>query len=211
MKKNEKDFQKPAKAALLACLSKIPFIEVIDAQPSNDAIDQFFDITIKIRIADRIVNLIAELKNSGQPRLAREAVNQMLRYRNKIPDAYFIFIAPYISPRAAEICDSEGVGYLDLSGNCLLSFDNIFIQKSDYPNQFKEKRDLQSLYKPKAERILRVLLCNPGRKWKIKELAVESGVSLGQASNVKKILFDRELISGERGGFSLKDLSLIHI
>jgi len=174
-------------------------------QPVDDATDQLFDITTKIRLADRVVNLIAEVKVSGQPRLAREAVNQMLRYKDRIPDAYFIFIAPYISTRAAEICESEGIGYLDMSGNCLLSFDNVFIQKVDYPNQFKEKRKLKSLYKPKAERILRVLLCNPGKKWKIKNLAVESGVSLGQASNVKKILFDREFISGERGGFSLKD------
>ena len=206
MKKNEKNLGKPAKAALLSCLSKIPFLEIIDIQLIlEETIDQLFDITIKMRIEDRVLNLIAQVKSSGQPRLAREAVNQMLRYKDRLPDANFIFIAPYISPRAAEICESEGIGYLDLSGNCLLLFDNIFIQKENYPNQFKEKRDLRSLYTPKAERILRVLLCNPGKKWKIKELAVESGVSLGQASNVKKILFDRELISGERGGFSLKD------
>ena len=36
-------------------------------------------------------------------------------------------------------------------------------------------------------------------------MADESGVSLGQASNVKRVLFDRELISGERGGFGLKE------
>ena len=40
------------------------------------------------------------------------------------------------------------------------------------------KRDLKSQYAPKAERLLRVLLCNPGKKWKIKELALESAVSL---------------------------------
>jgi len=178
MKKYEKDLSESAKAALLSCLSKIPFIEATEVQQaSNDPINQFFDITIKLKLADRVVNLVAEVKGSGQPRLAREVVNQMLRYRDKIPDAYFIFIAPYISPRSVEICESEGVGYLDLSGNCLLSFNNIFIQKSDYPNRFKEKRGLTSLYKPKAERILRVLLCNPGKSWNIKELAFESGVT----------------------------------
>jgi len=201
-----KKIDKSAKAALLSCLSKIPFLEVIDIQHASDeTTDQSFDITTKIRLTDGVLSLIAEVKNSGQPRLAREAVNQMLRYKDNVPDAYFVFIAPYISPRAAEICESEGIGYLDLSGNCLLSFDKVFIQKTGCPNQFKEKRDLKSLYAPKAERILRVLLCNPGKKWNIKELAAESGVSLGQASNVKRMLFDRELISGKRGGFSLKD------
>jgi hypothetical protein len=206
MKKYENNIEKSAKAALLLCLSKIPFLKVIEVQEtSNEKIDQQFDIAVKIRLPDGVMNLIAEVKNSGQPRLAREAVNQMLRYKDNEPDSYFVFIAPYISSKAAEICESEGVGYLDLSGNCLLSFDKVFIQRTNYPNQFKEKRDLKSLYAPKAERILRVLLCNPGKKWKIKELAVESGVSLGQASNVKRILFDRELISGKRGGFFLKE------
>jgi hypothetical protein len=39
---------------------------------------------------------------------------------------------------------------------------------------------------------------------KVEELADESGVSLGQASNVKKILQDRELLSGKKGGLSLE-------
>jgi hypothetical protein len=203
MKKNENNIENSAKAAILTCLSKVPFLKVIDIQKEYCEKHAQADLAVKIELPSGIMQLIAEVKSSGQPRLAREAVNQMLRCKGKVSDAYFVFVAPYISPRAAEICQSEGIGYLDLSGNCLLSFDKIFIEKNDYPNQFKEKRDLKFLYAPKAERLLRVLLCNPGKKWKIKELAVESGVSLGQASNVKKVLFDRELISGERGGFSL--------
>jgi hypothetical protein len=39
---------------------------------------------------------------------------------------------------------------------------------------------------------------------KVKELADESGVNLGQASNVKKILQDQELLSGKRGELSLE-------
>jgi len=205
MKIDVKGLEKSAKTALLSCLSKVPFLKIVDIQKEYGDEDTIADLTVKIELPGGIIQLIAEVKSSGQPRLAREAVNQMLRYKNKVADAYFVFIAPYISPRAAEICQSEGIGYLDLSGNCLLSFDKIFIEKKGYPNQFKEKRDLKSLYAPKAERLLRVLLCNPGKKWKIKELAAESSVSLGQASNVKKVLFDCEFISGERGGFSLKE------
>ena len=205
MKISENDIKSAAEAALLSCLTKVPFLKVIDIQKENVEKDAIADLSVTIEFSGGVMQLIAEVKKSGQPRLAREAVNQLLRYKDKISDAYFVFIAPYISPKAADICLSEGIGYLDLSGNCLLSFDKIFIQKRDYPNQFKEKRDLKSLYAPKAERLLRVLLCNPGKKWKIKELADESGVSLGQASNVKGALLDRELISGERGGLYLKE------
>jgi hypothetical protein len=203
MKKYEKEIESSSKAALLSCLSKIPFLEVINAQEEYCEKDIQADLAVKVKIPDRTIQIIAEVKGSGQPRLAREAVNQLLRYKNKISDAYFIFIAPFISQQAAVICRSEGIGYIDLSGNCLLSFDKIFIQKEGYPNKYKEKRELKSLYSPKAERVLRALLCNPGKKWKIKELADESGVSLGQASNVKNILYDREFVSGKRGGVSL--------
>lgn len=206
MKKEETDIIIAAKNALLSCLSSVPFLKTIEIyEKSSDRIDRSFDFSAVLELAERTVTLFAEVKSSGQPRIARQAVNQMLRYRENFLDAYYVFIAPYISSKSAEICESEGVGYLDLSGNCQLSFDNVFIQKKDYPNQFIEKRDLKSLYAPKAERVLRTLLCNPGREWKIQELAAESAVSLGQASNVKKILVDRELVSGKRGGFRLID------
>ncbi len=211
MKQKETDIKISAKNALLSCLSSVPFLKAIEIhQEPNERIYQSFDIAAVLRLDERNVKLFAEVKSSGQPRIARQAVNQMLRYKEKFPDAYFVFIAPYISSKSAEICESEGVGHIDLSGNCLLSFDNIFIQKRDYPNQFIEKRDLKSLFAPKAERVLRALLCNPGREWKIKELADESEISLGQASNVKRILVDQELVAGQRGGFGLiKPLMLL--
>lgn len=206
MKLCEKNIEKSAWKALLECLSKISFLKVIQHHEASDEKDlPRFGIKAKITLKNKVFDLIAEIKSSGQPRFAREAVNQMLRYKDKFPNAYFVFIAPYITSKAAEICESEGVGYLDLSGNCLFAFKNIYIHKTDYPNRFKEKRDLKSLFTAKAERILRVLFCHPGKKWKIKELALESGVSLGQAFNVKKKLYDRELISGKRGGFRLRD------
>lgn len=204
VKKSEQRLGSAAKNTLLSCLSKIPFLTVIDAHPTPGDTDTQSTLTVTVQLPDGVKRMIAEIKGSGQPRLAREAVNQMLRLKAKSSDTYFLFIAPYISPKAAGICLSEDVGYLDLSGNCLLSFDKVFIHKKDYPNRFKEKRDLKSMYTPKAERILRVMLCNPKKAWKIKELAEAGGVSLGQAANVKKMLEDREFLSGKRGGFTLK-------
>ncbi|MBA4366242.1 MAG: hypothetical protein C0403_01205 [Desulfobacterium sp.] len=203
MKNNESIIKEKAKGALLECLGKIPFLKIKNIREDIFNTDIQADLDLAIELSDRNMRLICEIKNSGQPRLAREASNQILRYREKTVNAYFVFIAPYISSKAAAILKSDGIGYIDLSGNCLLSFDKIFIERKDFPNQFQEKRALRTLYSSKAERVLRVLLCNPGRKWKITELAEESDVSLGQASNVKKILYERELLSGERGSFGL--------
>jgi len=112
-------------------------------------------------------------------------------------------MAPYISPQAAEICVKEGFGFADLAGNCLLSFDQVFISKEGRKNPLARKRDLRSLYSPKAERVLRVLLSVPGQWWKVQSLADTAGVSLGQSFNVKKLLADREWIETRPKGFRL--------
>ncbi|MEN6348381.1 MAG: hypothetical protein ABFD08_03140, partial [Syntrophomonas sp.] len=59
-------------------------------------------------IPERLI--VCQLKNNGQPRLARSAVDQLLRCVQNIPQAYPVFAAPYISPRSAEICREQGVG-----------------------------------------------------------------------------------------------------
>ena len=104
MKKFENNIENSAKAALLSCLSKVPFLKVIDIQKEYCEKGPIADLSVIIELPGGVMQLIAEVKSSGQPRLAREAVNQMLRYKDKISDAYFVFIAPYISPRAADIC-----------------------------------------------------------------------------------------------------------
>ena len=122
--------------------------------------------------------------------------------------AYPIFIAPYISPVAAEICGEYKAGYLDFAGNCRLAFDSVFIQKAGFPNPTAASRDLRSLYSPKAERVLRVLLACGPRMWRTQALADAAQVSLGQVASVKKLLADREWIESGPTGFGLSGYAL---
>jgi len=146
---------------------------------------------------------MVEAKRAGEPRLAREAANQLARYREAQPDVYGVFFAPYVSPKAAEVCAEEGIGYLDLSGNCRLSFGEVYVEREGRPNKFGEKRDLRTLYSPKATRVIRVLLGDPSKTWKVVALAEEAGVSVGLASNVKKLLANREWTREGEPGFAL--------
>ena len=205
MKISGGELEKKAGEAIDSCLSRVRFlkIEEIKSQASKEAVRP--DFLVKLTLPKGEKYLVVEIKTSGQPRLAREAVNQILRYRDLFRDSYGVFLAPYISPKAGEICRQEGIGYIDLAGNCYLCFDAVYIEQEGRPNAFKEKRDLRSLYSPKAERVLRVLLNNPKEIWKMKELADEAQVSLGQISNVKKLLMDREWIQTETSGFVLSE------
>lgn len=209
MKMSEKKLERKAEEALRACLSKVPFLKIknIQRQPRRGDITPDMLVTLKLPDAEKII--VVELKSNGQPRLARAAVNQLLRHKDVFPGAYGVFMAPYISPQAAEICEKDGIGYVDLSSNCSLCFGQVYIEQKGKPNLFAEKRDLRSLYSPKAERVLRVLLNNPNHRWKVKELSDEAAVSLGQVSNIKKLLSDREWIHTNRDGFFLNAPDLL--
>ncbi len=203
MSMKEPEMERRAKDALLACLKEIPFVRVQEL-PDNER-EEEADFSFAVEAGRRRTKLVVEAKNIGQPRMVREAVNRLLRYRVTCPGVYAVVVAPYIAPQAAEICTKEGIGYLDLAGNCLLCFDQVFISKEGKRNPLTEKRYLRSLYSPRAERVLRVLLANPSKAWKIQPLAIESKVSVGQVFNVKKLLTDREWISTTDEGFSLSE------
>ena len=51
-------------------------------------------------------------------------------------------------------------------------------------------RPLRSLFAPRATRVVRVLLAEPGRAWRLEELAKAAAVSLGHSHNVVKRLED---------------------
>ncbi|MDG6027361.1 MAG: hypothetical protein E3K40_11760 [Candidatus Brocadia sp.] len=199
------EIEKKAEIALRKCLERVPFLKIESLQKEFSVDDFCADFLVTLVLFDSKQNLVVEVKNNGQPRVAREAVNTLLRYKNADPDFYGVFMAPYISLQAAEICSKDGIGYIDLAGNCRLSFGRVYIEQAGNPNPFREKRDLRSLYSPKAARILRVLLINPKRVWKTQGMAKEAEVSLGQVANVKKFLEDREWILVTAEGFSLRE------
>lgn len=205
VKISDKTLRKKAEQALFNCLERVPFLKIQNIEKEITKKESNPDFIVKLELPQGEQHLVIEIENNGQPRLARGAVNRLQRYCANLPDSYGVFIAPYISPKAAEICSKEHIGYVDLSGNCLLSFEPIYIEQTGKPNLFAQKRDLRSLYSPRAERVLRVLLNQPGTFWKVKDLVAEARVSLGQVSNVKKLLHDREWIHISSDGFGLSE------
>ena len=188
-----------ARDALMKCLQEVPFVQV-EVIKESKGLETEPDLLLRVKTRAGKSTVMVDVKTVGQPRVVREATNQLARFKEQLPDAYGVVMAPYISPRAAEICRQEGFGFADLAGNCVLAFDQVFISKEGKENPFARKRDLRSLYSPKAECVLRVLLSGPGRWWKAQSLAQEASVSLGQGFNVKKLLVDREWVQAGNTG-----------
>ncbi len=157
-------------------------------QESADAAigSQTADLLVRFRLGAREHVLVVEVCSLGQPRLIRAAVTRLAEVRRELPEAYPVATAVYIGPQSARILRSNNLGYLDLSGNCYLAFDSILIEKEGKRNIRPSTRPLRSLFAPRATRVVRVLLTEPGRPWRLEELARAAEVSLGHAHNVVK-------------------------
>lgn len=158
---------------------------------------QAADLLVKFRMGASEHALALEITSLGQPREIREAMTRLAEIRRELPDAYPVVVSPYISPQSAALLRRSSLGYLDLSGNCYLSFENVLIEKEGKPNLRPSTRPLKSLFAPRATRVVRVLLVDPEHIWRLEELAKTAEVSLGHAHNVVKRL--AELSWVERG------------
>jgi hypothetical protein len=187
------------------CLQGIPFIKAPPSLIRADGHGMEPLFRARVAFSDGDVWFLLLCSTIGHPKQARIAVNQLLRLRESYPDFYGIFVAPYVSPQAADVCSEAGIGHLDFGGNCRISFGRVHIEKKGNPNLFADRRDLRSLYSPKASRILRVLLSNPQKPWRIQALAYEATVSVGLVSKVKKLLADREWLGEDAAGIVLTD------
>ena len=189
---------------LFSDISSIQGWEILENLPVNANIARA-DAVVEVRFKDSSIRLLIEVKSLGHPRQARDAINQLQTISSQEIRSYPIFIAPYISPATAELCRESGIGYADFAGNCRLTFNGIHIFREGCSNPYISKRKLKSLYQPAASRVLRVLLINSKKAWKVVDLQRESNVSIGTVSNVRNALLDNEWIEEGVDGIQLRD------
>jgi Transcriptional regulator, AbiEi antitoxin, Type IV TA system len=192
-----------AVSALTSLLEEVPTIRVRKVSIDPDGPDHGIDILAKIDVANRRRSIVCEVKSSGQPRHVRLGLLQLHHYVAQQPDVVPIFIAPYLSAEARALCREQKVGFLDLEGNARLAFDGVFIERLVPTRPAAARRELKSVFKPKSARILRVLLRDPNRAWRVAELADAAQVSFGHVSNVRSILIDSEWAQLSEGGLVL--------
>lgn len=192
--------------ALRRVLEKIPILQVEGIEAKAVSGDWGPNLIARLLVNGRSHRLICEYKSNGQPRYARSALLELRNYvAHRAPEATPVFIAPYISPAVRQLCEEKGVGYLDLEGNTRIAFDGVFIERMVADKPAAERRKLKSLFRPKSAQVLRVMLREPGRAWRVTELSEISGVSLGHVSNVRAGLIDREWAHASDDGLVLSE------
>ncbi|WP_447918248.1 type IV toxin-antitoxin system AbiEi family antitoxin [Achromobacter aegrifaciens] len=179
--------------ALQSLLGEIPAIENLEVNLVPRKPGSEIDLAAQVTTFGNRHRLVAEVKPSGQPRHVRSALLSLRDYVERQSDHVTpILIAPYLSPQAQDLCREFGVAYLDFEGNARLAFATFFISRHIAKKPVVERRVLRSLFKPKSVQVLKVMLREPSRAWRVAELAKVADVSLGHVSNVRNSLLDRE-------------------
>src|SRR5438552_8129490 len=144
---------------------------------------QVADLLARFQLAGQDHTVVVEVTSLGQPRQIRASVTRLNEIRRELPGAYPVAGSVYIGPQSARILKSNNLGFVDLSGNCYLAFENVLIEKEGKRNVRPSTRPLRSLFAPRATRVVRVLLVDPGRAWRLEELGRAAEVSLGHSHN----------------------------
>ena len=193
-----------ARNVLEQVLSRVPIVVVDSMRADLPISSRRVDLVADVRAAGTPYRLVCEILPNGQPRYVNNALLQIREHAaHGAPDTVPILIAPYFSPGTRALCQQYHVGYLDIEGNAQIAFGGVFIERQVTERPVTERRELKSLFKPKAAQILRTMLRDPHRAWKVAELADVTGVSIGQISNVRTALIDREWAATTRDGIYL--------
>jgi hypothetical protein len=189
-------------AQIESLLSQIPFLQIapLKERPLPGLRP---DMTFTATVGKRRWRIFVEAKSVGEPRQVRYAIQQLREYLTEINDGYGVVVAPYISSDTARLCKESGVGYIDLAGNCLLNFDQVYVERTNCANPSVEKRIIKSPFTRRASRLIRVMLTNAKRRWRLQELAQEADVSLGLVFKTKERLLDLEYAREENRGIIL--------
>jgi hypothetical protein len=200
-----------AEEALWECLNEIPVLQENRVKVEQRLIPEEGrpDVEARVYVGDVEKIIYGQVKENGQTRLVREAINDLHSWCQTHAGCYGVVISPEISTEGQRICKQEGVGYLDFSGNCYLHFDHVFVSKTGRVKEIEKRKKSRSWYSPRAERVVRTLLLHPKRVWRIRELANESLVTPNQALHIKEHLAQWFWVAEERDGFRLVEPSLL--
>lgn len=163
-----------------------------------------WDIVLKLNCRGRRkpLTLLVICRKQMTPRIALGLLDAQ---RPAPSGAAILVFSPSISPRVAEICRQRGIGYLDAAGNCLLSADGLYIERSGRENTQPDTRPLRRLFSEKSSRVSRALLTEPRKGWHVQELAATAHVSLGLASKVKHALITEGYVVERERKLFLRD------
>ena len=192
------------KNAVQALLSQIGKVEwngrILDASTNARA-----DAVICLEYGNSKKKLWLEFKSTGEPRAIAEFIGHLKGGTRG--EYYPVLVAPFISDRGRELCETSDIGCIDLSGNAFLKFDTVYIDRWGNDNRYTLDRKQKNLFSTKSSWVIRSMLSAPEKEWTVQELSRCSSVSMGQVHKVLDGLESENYVLKRRGSTKLSDPS----
>lgn len=143
-------------------------------------------------VAERFGQLwFFHLKNSSGPGVVSAAAEQ---FQETPGDALELLVVPYMTTAGEQAAHRYGLNWVDLCGNAHIRTDRLYIFIKGKPNRFVKRGRPSSPFAPKSARIARIMLLEPSRWWRRKEIVGATDLNSGQVSRVVKRLLDERLL-----------------
>ncbi len=130
---------------------------------------------------------------------------QIKSYSGQKKNIVPVIVSQYLSPERRQLCKNHGVYFIDLSGNLYLEYGDLYIERVGFPNKFPEQRKGRGPFSDKASLILRALISNGEKLWKIREIADVLKLDPGFVSRLMKELEKRNYVARSNKKIKLHD------
>jgi hypothetical protein len=113
-------------------------------------------------------------------------------------ETVLVLVVPHMSPAGASTAESAGVNWIDLSGNASIRATGIRISVLGRPNAFPAVGRPATPFAPRSARVTRMLLLDPERWWRQRDLVQATGLDDSRVSRVVRRLDDERLLTLRR-------------
>ncbi len=186
-------------------------LETDDAASGTDAVLKLVDP------ADRSFRLDVEVKARLAP---AEFVRQVGWYAERGP---WLIVAPRVGPRARELFDGAGISWIEPGEDCRIAVGGLLVDRACRSGRRRTavpragsialdalivpegRRYVADMFSGKALRVVRWLLIEPDRRWRLQGMADVSEASVGFISRVFATLEREAYLERDRDGSRLRD------
>ena len=177
--------------ALLAALLEISVTEVRPLAPEKSGLDAVLEAGARV--------WLVEVTSSSNPRTVAAAAEHLHRYVSAAqPGALGVLVVPYMTKAGARTAAEHALNWIDLAGNGHIRDRGLHVRVEGVPNPFPARGRPSTPFAPKSARVSRLMLLEPWKWWRQKNLAAETGLDDGQVSRVVRRL-DEDLLLDRQG------------
>jgi len=193
---------------LITSLSKLPVVDGCEWKRNNN---DGFEADLNF-VDGASIQLVVLVLTRAYPSVLANAIKRKAEVSINGDTSYIIIMAPFISEESAKLCEKMNVGYMDMSGNCRLCVHSLFVSDQGHPNQFKKNAVVKTIFDPTSKvssMILRAIMCDVSRHWKLSFLSEELKCSIGQVAKVKNYLCEQLWAEMRTDGLTILDAEAI--